>query len=68
MENVEYNFIAIKGPLKFPVWSDGQIVIPKGTVGVEFAPKQSSKTFVDKSTGKTIQQNVYRWNGEIYNA
>lgn len=67
---MDYKWIALTKPLAYPVWDNdaGKIAIPKGATGVEFAPKQSSKTYKDKKTGETIHQNVYRWNGMIYNA
>lgn len=64
---IDYKWFPLTKPLSYPVWDNGKIVIPKGTTGVEFAPKQSSKTYKDKNTGQIVRQNVYRWNGKIYN-
>ena len=65
---IEYKWIPLTKPLAYPVWESGNIAIPRGATGVEFAPKQSSKTYKDKKTGQIVRQNVYRWNGKIYNA
>lgn len=54
--------------LKFSVYDGKKCVIPKGTPNVEIAFGASSKIYVDPKTGKTRPQNVYRWNGNIYNA
>ena len=52
--------------LAFPVYDGKKCVIPKGTPNVEIAFHQSTKTY--KKDGKLEKQNVYRWNGKIYNA
>lgn len=54
--------------LKFPVYDGKNCLIPRGTPNVEIAFGASSKTYVDPKTGKLCYQNVYRWNGNIYNA
>lgn len=62
-----YKFTAPR-TLEYNVYDNGKVVIRKGTPNVEIAFRQSSKTRTDKKTGKTRPQNVYRWNGNIYNA
>lgn len=63
----KYRFV---GPytLKYPVYEGKKCVLPKGTPDVEIAFGASSKTYVDKKTGKTWNQNVYRWMGTVFNA
>lgn len=53
--------------LKFPAAYDdrGKALLPAGTENVEVAYGASSKTY--KKNGKTLHQNVYRYNGELYN-
>ena len=53
--------------LQYPVYDKGKCVLPKGTPNVEIAFGASSKTYVDKKTGKTRNQNVYRWMGSLFN-
>lgn len=66
-KTMPYKFTAPR-TLAFPVYDNKKCVLPKGTPNVEIAFGASSKTYVDKATGKTRNQNVYRWNGKIYNA
>lgn len=55
--------------LKYDVTDGASLLIPAGTPNVEIAFGQSSKTYViNKKTNKIRYQNVYRWNGVIYNA
>lgn len=54
--------------LKYPVKDGIKTVLPAGTPNVEIGFHQSTKTLKDKKTGKTSRQNVYRHNGQIYNA
>ena len=54
--------------LKYPVKDGATTVLPAGTPNVEIGFHQSSKILRDKVTGKTSRQNVYRHNGQIYNA
>ena len=65
---MEYVFTHMSNPLKYPVVdTDGKTLIPKGATGVDIAFGQSSKTRKDRKTGKTLHQNVYSWNGQLYN-
>lgn len=66
----KYDFKPLGKPTKYPVWDSEKhkIMIPAGAEGVEIAYGQSSKTYKNKRTGKIEHQNVYRWNGKIYNA
>ena len=67
---IQYDFKPLGKPTKYPV-RDSQtfeVLIPAGATGVEIAYGQSSKTYKNKRTGKIERQNVYRWNGKIYNA
>ena len=66
-EKEMYNF-TFPCTLKFNVYDGGKCVLPKGTPNVEIAFKQSSKTWINKKTGKTENQNVYRWMGHIFNS
>ena len=72
MKNMKnYDFKLYDKPLKYPAAYDPKTLkpmIPAGATGVEIARGQSSKTFVNKKTGKVENQNVYRWKGIIYNA
>ena len=65
-----YDFKPLGKPTKFPVYDveSHKTLIPAGAEGVDIAYEQSSKTYKDKRTGKTRRQNVYRWNGVVYNA
>lgn len=63
-----YTFTSLTKPTIYPVYDNTNGNIPVGASGVEVAFGQSSKTYVDTKTGKTKHQNVYRWNGKIYNA
>ena len=62
-----YNF-TFPCTLKFNVYDGEKCILPKGTPNVEIAFRQSSKTWTNKKTGKTENQNVYRWMGKIFNA
>ena len=66
----KYDFKPLGKPTKYPVLDaeTHKTIIPVGAEGVEIAYEQSSKTYKNKRTGKTERQNVYRWNGQIYNA
>ena len=61
-------WIKLVEPTKFHVKDDdGNIVIPKGSTGVEVWFHGSSKTWTRSSDGKIIRQNVYRWRGKTFN-
>lgn len=62
----KYNFIYCT--LKFNVYDGGKCVLSKGTPNVGIAFGASSKTYIDKKTGKVRNQNVYNWMGKIFNA
>ena len=66
----KYDFKALGKLTKYPVFDSEthEVLIPAGSEGVEIAYGQSSKTYKNKRTGKTLNQNVYRWNDKIYNA
>ena len=64
---ITYTFTALNHPTKYPIYDKINGNIPVGATGVEVAYGQSTKTYVDKKTGQTKQQNVYRWKGKIYN-
>ena len=66
----KYDFKALDKPTKYPVFDSEthEVLIPAGATDVEIAYGQSSKTYKNKRTGKIERQNVYRWNGKIYNA
>ena len=67
--NENYKWTAMKQPTRFPVYDNGKKVLDPGLEGVEVAFGQSSKPLLDKKgkpTGK--MQNVYRYQGKIYNA
>lgn len=64
-----YKWTKLTHPTMYPVKEDGKTVIPVGADGVEVAYSQSSKPLLDnhrRPTGK--MQNVYRWNGLVFNA
>lgn len=66
----KYDFKPLGKLTKYPVFDSEthEVLIPAGSEGVEIAYGQSSKTYKNKRTGKTLNQNVYRWNDKIYNA
>ena len=64
----EYKFQPLNGPTKYKIWENGKVVLPAGIEGVEIAWHASSKTYLDKKSGQTKKQNVYRYKGKIYNA
>ena len=54
--------------LKYPVKDGATTLLSAGTPNVEIGFHQSSKTIKDRKTGKIVKQNVYKHNGQIYNA
>ena len=68
MININYTFTPLGHPTKYPIYDNGRKAIPAGAIGVEVAYGQSSRTYKDKITGKTKPQNVYRYQGKVYNA
>ena len=66
----KYFWIALVKPTKWPIKdaTTGQVVIPKGSTGVDMAPHQSSIEWERSLDGKIVRQHVYRWNGKIINA
>lgn len=69
MEENTYKFTKLNTPLKYPVRDPEtfKILIPAGTKNVEIAYGQSSRTYKNKKTEKIEHQNVYRWNGQLFN-
>ena len=62
-------WVAIPHKTAWPVKDDnGNVVIPKGSTGVEMAPHQSSKVWTRNSDGKQVHQHVYKWQGKTFNA
>ena len=61
-------WVKLAEPTKFHVKDeDGNIVIPKGTKGVEVWFHGSSKTWTRNTDGVVVHQNVYRWRGKTFN-
>ena len=66
---MDYKWTKMSKPLKWPVKDGKTTLIPIGAVGVEIAFNQSSKKLFNEFGRPTSKfQNVYRWNGTIYNA
>ena len=64
-----YKWTMLSHATFFPVKDGKKIVIPCNANGVEVAFGQSSKPLVDKFGKQTGRmQNVYRWNGVVYNS
>lgn len=65
-ENMQYEFKPLNHVTYYPVFEDEEAVIPKGAEGVEIAYNASSKVY--EKDGTIVHQNVYKWNGKIFNA